>query len=52
MLIDCRKNEAKEVFIGISENNIPDRTIIEKIGFNVYRKFKRTKMLWLVRKKE
>jgi len=52
MLIDCRNNDAKEVFIGVSENGIHSRSTIEKIGFTVYRKFQRTKTLWLIRKKE
>ena len=52
MLIECRKFGVKEVFIGASESNIPSRSVIEKAGFKVYRKFRRIKILWIVRKKE
>jgi Acetyltransferase (GNAT) domain len=52
MLIECRKNSVKEVYILVSENNIPSRSVIEKVGFKVYRKFQRTKTLWLVHKKD
>jgi GNAT superfamily N-acetyltransferase len=52
MLIECRKFGVKEVFIGASESNIPYRSVIEKAGFKVYRKFRRIKILWIVRKKE
>lgn len=52
MLIECRKKNAKEAFIWVSENNIPSKSVIEKVGFKVYRKFHRTKSLWSVQKKE
>jgi predicted acetyltransferase len=52
MLFECNKNGAKEVFTWVSENNIPARSVIEKVGFKVYRKFQITKVLWSVLKKE
>jgi hypothetical protein len=51
MLIDCRKNGAKEAFIGVNQNDLSSRSIIEKVGFKVYRKFQRTRYFWIVRKK-
>jgi hypothetical protein len=52
MLSDCKNNGAKEVFIAVNENEISSRSIIEKVGFKVYRKFQRTKTLWIDHKKE
>jgi predicted acetyltransferase len=51
MLIDCKENGSKEVFIGINENEISSKSIIEKTGFKVYRKFQRTKSFGIVNKK-
>jgi hypothetical protein len=51
MLLNCRKNGAKEVFIGVNQNDLLSGSIIEKVGFKVYRKFQRTKSFWIVNKK-
>jgi hypothetical protein len=52
MLNDCRRKGANEVFICVSKKNNPSRSILEKIGFKVFRKFQQTKILWFVHKKE
>ncbi|MBI9063365.1 MAG: GNAT family N-acetyltransferase [Marinilabiliaceae bacterium] len=52
MLIECRKFGYEEIFIMASEKKIPSRSVIEKIGFKVYRKFRRIKVLGFVRMKE
>lgn len=52
MLIESKRNGAKEVFIWVSENGSPEKGLIERIGFKVYRKFQRTNKLWLVHKEE
>ena len=52
MLTECRKNEAHEVFIGVHDNDILSKTIIEKMGFKVFRKFQRNRTLLLVTKND
>jgi len=52
MLLECRNNGIKEVFLWVSENDSSERSNIEKVGFKTYRNIKRTNTLWLVHKKE
>jgi CelD/BcsL family acetyltransferase involved in cellulose biosynthesis len=52
MLLESHKNGASKAFIGISENNLIERRIIERIGFRIYCKLQSTKTLWFVNKKD
>jgi CelD/BcsL family acetyltransferase involved in cellulose biosynthesis/RimJ/RimL family protein N-acetyltransferase len=52
MIGDGYKMGAKQIYIGVSSNNLPSKCAIEKIGFSLFRTFSKRRFLWICRKDE
>lgn len=52
MLYDCRQKGIREVFIGVALPNEPSEGAVKKLGFSLYRTYRKRKILWMVKKEE